>query len=208
MNFFQYQALTPYTFVGESGTSYTLSITNLTQHAVLRARLQQVLQVLYDYSVQDGERPDTVATKVYGDPKYTWLVLMLNNIFSLYDWPLTNDEFAQYMAAKYGTLALSQAVTTDEFYYFNADGVQVTSTAYAALDAVDRGSVLPARYCFTSTGERIDATSYDALAAALQGGSMTPYDYENTQNETKRRIKVISTEFLPAIDRELKTLYR
>ena len=45
------------------------------------------------YSIKDGDRPDTLAEKLYGDPFYDWVLLLVNNMVnSQYDWPLSNYE--------------------------------------------------------------------------------------------------------------------
>lgn len=45
------------------------------------------------YTIEDGERPDTIASKAYGDPFYDWVILLTNNMVNAqYDWPLTNYE--------------------------------------------------------------------------------------------------------------------
>ena len=45
------------------------------------------------YAIKDGDRPDTLAEKLYGDPFYDWVLLLVNNMVnSQYDWPLSNYE--------------------------------------------------------------------------------------------------------------------
>ena len=61
------------------------------------------------YSIVDGERPDTVADKAYGDPFYDWVVLMTNNLVNAqFDWPKTNYQLYKELEAKfddpYGTV--------------------------------------------------------------------------------------------------------
>ena len=61
------------------------------------------------YSIVDGERPDTVANKAYGDPFYDWVLLMTNNLVNAqFDWPKTNYQLYKELEAKfdnpYGTI--------------------------------------------------------------------------------------------------------
>ena len=43
------------------------------------------------YSIVDGERPDMIAQKLYGDPFFDWVILLTNNMVNVqYDWPKTN----------------------------------------------------------------------------------------------------------------------
>jgi len=46
-----------------------------------------------EYLVQDGERPEDVATKFYGDPKLWWIILFANNIIDVQnEWPKSAKE--------------------------------------------------------------------------------------------------------------------
>lgn len=129
MNFFQYFPTTSYVFQGE--TNYTLSMVNLQAHVKIAERLRQVVTVFNDYVIQDGDRPDTVADRVYGSVDYTWVILLVNNIFSLFDWPLTQDQFNDYITEKYGSL--TTANTT--LIYKTVDGYKIDYTSWLELDA-------------------------------------------------------------------------
>lgn len=54
------------------------------------------------YSIEEGERPDNVALKLYGDPNYDWVVLLTANIINARDeWPLSTRLLYDYAADKY-----------------------------------------------------------------------------------------------------------
>ena len=54
------------------------------------------------YTVSEGERIEDVANFYYGSTDYAWLVCMANNIIDPYhDWPLSEEEFKDYIIAKY-----------------------------------------------------------------------------------------------------------
>ena len=183
MSYFQYQSIVPYTFT-TGGVTTTMSIVNITQRAKIAERLRQHTTTMHDYVIGEGERPDTVAQKVYGEVKYTWVVLLINNIMSLYDWPMTNTEFELYLIGKYGSLSDSQNQGTR------------TDAAWSA-----------AKFYYTTEGDRVDATTYASLGTR-QGITNTPYTQEVADNDTRRTIKVVSKEFLPGILSTLKTLYK
>ena len=183
MDYFQYQSVVPYTFT-TGGVTTTMSIVNITQRAKIAERLRQHTTTMHDYVIGEGERPDTVALKLYGDVKYTWVVLLMNNIMSLYDWPMTNSEFELYIIDKYGSLSDSQNQGTR------------TPAAWSA-----------AKFYYTTEGDRVDATTYASLGAR-QGTTNTPYTQEVEDNDARRTIKVVSRQFLPGILSALKTLYK
>ena len=182
MDYFQYQSVVPYTFT-TGGVTTTMSIVNITQRARITERLRQHTTTMHDYVIGEGERPDTVALKLYGDVKYTWVVLLMNTIVSLYDWPMTNSEFELYLIGKYGSLTNSQNQGTR------------TDAAWSA-----------AKFYYTTEGDRVDATTYAGLGTR-QGITNTPYTQEVEDNDTRRTIKVVPRRFLPGILSTLKTLY-
>ena len=54
------------------------------------------------YDVKEGESPEVVADKFYGDPEYHWVVLMVNDITDRYhDWPMSTPQFLQFVNEKY-----------------------------------------------------------------------------------------------------------
>jgi hypothetical protein len=139
MQFFRFFPTVQYSFE-RAGTPFVTTITNPTVHFKIQEKLKEHIAVLYNYIVSDGERPDTVAMKLYGSPDYTWVVLMVNNIFSFYDWPLASEEFNRYIIDKYGSVAQAQACSL----YQTADGYFVDATTYNGLLAAARGSIVSA----------------------------------------------------------------
>jgi len=54
------------------------------------------------YTIQDGERPDTLAQKVYGDVFYDWVILLTNNMVNAqYDWPMSNYTLYKTLESEY-----------------------------------------------------------------------------------------------------------
>ena len=54
------------------------------------------------YAIIDGERPDQLALKAYGDPFYDWVILLTNNMVNAqYDWPMTNYELQKVLEEEF-----------------------------------------------------------------------------------------------------------
>ena len=65
---------------------------------------QEAVQSIVDYSkyeIQEGERPDIVATKLYGNPDLHWIFFVVNEFENYYDWHKDSETFERYMTAKY-----------------------------------------------------------------------------------------------------------
>lgn len=81
---------------------------------------------LYDvYDVYDGETPEIIADKVYGDPQFHWVILLCNDIIDpVYDWVLPYDVFLEHVTETYGDDALYHV-----HHYEDEYGNWVDSTA-------------------------------------------------------------------------------
>ena len=79
------------------------------------------------YLVRDGDRPDTLANKFYGDSELHWIILYANGVSMMnpyYDWPLGYYDLNKFVNKKYG-LANRNAV----HHYEDNENYQVDSTA-------------------------------------------------------------------------------
>ena len=76
---------------------------NILRRVKLRSGLRSGAFMFDNYDVKDGERPEDIAFKWFGDAEYHWVILMTNNITDrYYQWPLTQPQFQEYITDKYG----------------------------------------------------------------------------------------------------------
>ena len=54
------------------------------------------------YDVQDGETPEMIAHRYYGDVNLHWTILVANDIVDYYeDWPMSVQRFEEFVKEKY-----------------------------------------------------------------------------------------------------------
>ena len=60
-------------------------------------------QFIFDtYDVRNGEKPEDIAYKWFGDAQLHWVILMTNNVTDrYYQWPMSDVQFANFIADKY-----------------------------------------------------------------------------------------------------------
>ena len=76
---------------------------NILRRVKLRAGVRSGSFLFDNYDVKDGERPEDIAFKWFGDAEYHWIILMTNNITDrYYQWPLTQPQFQEHLKDKYG----------------------------------------------------------------------------------------------------------
>jgi len=76
---------------------------NILRRVKLRQGIRSGSFLFDNYDVTDGERPEDIAFKLYGDAELHWVVLMVNNITDrYYQWPLSAVQFHEHLTDKYG----------------------------------------------------------------------------------------------------------
>ena len=75
-------------------------------------QLEQLIDYTF-YEIQEGERPDVIASKLYGDGDLHWTIFLANEITNYYDWYMDTPTFEAYMKDKYKGQVLVADNTTD-----------------------------------------------------------------------------------------------
>ena len=99
MSYFSKFPLTTYDIKGND-------IRKLLPDILRRVKLKSVIKsggMLFDkYDVKEGEKPEDIAFKWFGDPELHWVILMTNNVTDrYYGWPMNQAQFAEYLDDKY-----------------------------------------------------------------------------------------------------------
>ncbi len=75
---------------------------NIVKRVKIRDYVKQNTQFFTKYDVRDGDRPDTIADRVYGDSNLHWVVMLFNDIINpYYDIALSQRELEAYCYNKY-----------------------------------------------------------------------------------------------------------
>jgi hypothetical protein len=146
------------------------------------------------YDVKDGESPEELASKVYGDPGLHWIILLANEITDpRFDWPLSESDLIRYIEGKYGVgtvYRVNRVEDTQNFYV----------TTYYILDQASTRTERR-RLLFSAPNDTKNFYEQPLAHTPLPSGKnyVTNYEYESRLNEQKRRIKIIKPEVVSAI---------
>ena len=167
-----------------------VTVTNILKRFKLHDDARDQTEVFYPYQLQDGDRPDVVAEKYYGNANYAWLVLFSNNIVDpVKEWPLYGTDFTNYMKSKYGSIELANTPVKKRY--------KVLSAAFRKID----GTVIPKRRL------EIDETTFNTLSEADKE-FQTAYEYEVEVNDDKRKIHLIDVAYLSIITDQVENILR
>ena len=93
------------------------------------------------YRITEGERPDVVATRLYGDSTLYWLFFLVNeNLQDFSDWPKSHVLFNKFMNRKYPGTCLVAPSSTDIVSYDHSLSVQLTSRKFTLGEKVSQSS--------------------------------------------------------------------
>ena len=92
----------PVIFYDSSGDLIFKDVTNLLRRVGLRTKVR-TNSLLYDtYNVKEGETPEMIAHKLYGDTELHWIILLVNEVTDRYhQWPMTTPQFLDFINDKY-----------------------------------------------------------------------------------------------------------
>ena len=102
-----------------------------------RVKLKSAERVVgFDYyDVQDGEAPEIIAHKYYGDVGLHWTILVANDIVDYYhQWPMSMQTFEQYVTEKYTNPAAIH------HYEVTATSGDTTTVIDVGMNTTDYGS--------------------------------------------------------------------
>jgi len=117
-------------------TNYANNLaTNIITKVKFDESVQRNLAIFYPYTIKRGERADQIAARVYEDPTLDWIIYLSNNITDpYYDWPLSQEQFNQYIITKYGTIPNAEQIAFYKNNYESDDSL-LSPVAYDSLSS-------------------------------------------------------------------------
>ncbi len=152
-----------------SDTQNRTLITDILRRVNLKGNARANTLVFDQYVVQDGDQPDMVAHKYYGDSELHWLIITINNITSRYDWPLDQVALSSYVINKYDD--------PDGIHHYEINATSGDTTTKLTVSS-DTDGALP----------------------------VTNYEYEQTENDNKRRIRLLDRIYVEQFKKDFERL--
>ena len=79
---------------------------NLLTRVKIVAKVEENILNFDYYNVKDGETPELIAHKYYGDVNLHWTVLVANDVIDYYeDWPMSVQRFEEFVNDNYENAA-------------------------------------------------------------------------------------------------------
>jgi hypothetical protein len=180
----------------------------------------------YEYQLADGDTPEILAHKLYGDPNLHWVLLITNEtIDPRFDWAQTQNSLTNYIRDKYGAAKVNAAhhyenSSGDTVYYkaFTGTVDVATTSAGSSIAVVGTGTAFTTEVLSTAFAVRFGTTttaytvvavnsntsitvSGAAVTVAVVGKTMIDnFSYSSTVT------RVTNTEYEEAINETRRTI--
>jgi len=88
---------------GNSANTKTSLVKDITRNIRFRRDILSTITMYDEYDIEDGETPEIIAEKMYGNPEYHWIIMLANNRYDyITDFPLDEVSLVKHIEAKYG----------------------------------------------------------------------------------------------------------
>lgn len=217
--YFNYYPKTLYSL--EDTSSKVDTVTNIIARFGFESKLKENTSVFYQYTIKDSDTPEIIARKYYGNSERHWIVLMFNDIIDpQWDWPLNDRTLNEYIDSKYSTpeyadtantsvSGLSWAKNTSNIKsYFKV--VTTTTSEKTTIEKLEVDANTYANNVIMQNGFLETYSLNDGTNVTIQilKETQTYFDYEQNLNESKRTIRLLKSEFVPAIEKEFKRIIK
>lgn len=126
-----------------SGQNNDLQIlTDITTNVRIRKEILENITIYDEYDILEGETPEMIAEKVYGNAELHWIIMLVNQRYDyLKDFPMSSLELDNYIKEKYGEYNI------DDIHHYEKDGLVVDALATLVVpqnmyDACIKGDVI------------------------------------------------------------------
>ena len=174
--------------------------TNLLARASVIPELLKSPVIYYNYDIQDGDTPEIIAHKYYGDPYRYWILLLANEILDpQWEWPMSGQVFQNYITTKYTDFNAYSTIhhyekTLTQFDFgtntTTTNTVEIDEDTYISLEETTKTFSLP-------TGD---------VSITVSKSAVNYYDYEEKLNESKRNINILNSNYVNQLETELQKL--
>ena len=177
-------------------------LTNILARASVMSSFLDNPAVYYTYDIQDGDTPEIIAHKYYGDVYRYWIVLFANQIIDpQWQWPMFGKLFEEYLQNKYPNIDTYNTIQEYQQITTQYDSVTQTTTVNTTIISQDTYNSL-----ITTTNTYNLPTG--PVTVSISKNALSIHDYALQQNENNRSIKIINSSYVTELENELKSLMK
>ncbi len=204
--YFRFFPKTPY-FLEETGDLDL--VTNIITRIKFLEEIKNIGTGYFVYDIQNGDTPESLAYKFYGSVEKHWIILLLNDIVDpVFDWYKDYLIVNKYIDEKYSSLG-GIAYAQSNIYKYIITERRVISGFGEPTEVVETRETDRVTYESipeTITTKVLTNSGNYIMTTYVEKSTQSYYDYEVEENENKKSVKILNKEYVPEVERELKSL--
>ena len=155
-----------------------LLVKNIWRRAQVLVEYKSEVTIFTEITVGDGERPEDIATRYYGNPFFNWTILVINDIVDYYNqWPRSIVQLQDYINSKYTNPQATKHHITTEVKDANENII------------VPAGKVVPSNF-------QVAYFNGSTTVTASPVASVTNAAYEFDLNAKKQTIQIVKPDII------------
>ena len=200
----------------KSSTGDMIRIKNIFRNSKLFDYLKNNTSLFNKYVIEDGERPDTIAERVYGSSRFDYVVILTAGITNIIDeWPLQDYQMYDLALSKYGS-----EVKMNEIHHYetqeikDSNGRQILPPNLIVDDTfkIDGSSLRFGGNRFKLISEQghsqLDDKDEYTISTDNIAIPITNYEFEIRKNEERRNINILRQSYLQVFINDLRDVLR
>lgn len=135
------------------------TLTDITRNVRLRKQLLSNITIFDFYDMKEGETPEIVAKRVYGNSNLHWIIMLANDRYDyIEDFPMTAYQLENHINRKYGN-------NRNAIHHYEKDGYIVDPTVELGAVGVSNADY---EYGLNDSKRRIKLLRVDAVSTIIK----------------------------------------
>lgn len=201
--------------VSKNSSKDYVAIKNIFRKSKLLDSIRDNVSLFNKYIIRDGDRPDTIANDLYGDPELDYVIILMAGITNItHEWPLQDYQLYDYALNKYGSESKMFAVK----HYVTQEVIDSENRQILPPDIIvdqkftlDGSSLRFGTNRYTVKTEQGNLQLSDKQKYTIIDKIATPvtnFAFEVEINEKKRKIDVLRLGYLQTFINDLRSAVR
>ena len=191
-------------------------IKNIFRRTKLADYLGDAVTLFQKFVIGDGDRPDTIAAKIYGDSRLDYVIILIAGITNInHEWPLQDYQIYDYALDKYGSETEMNKIHHYETFEIKDDkGRQIlppnliVDKEFKIYGSVGQAGSVTYNLISQAGNTQLDDKDEYTVTTDNIARAVTNLENEFTENEKKREINILKSPYLQLFINDLRDVVK
>tara|TARA_B100001093_G_scaffold513705_1_gene586175 strand:+ start:1197 stop:1919 length:723 start_codon:yes stop_codon:yes gene_type:complete len=193
-----------------------IRVKNIFRGSKLFDYLKDNISLFNKFIIEDGDRPDTIASDLYGSSQYDYIVVLTAGITNInHEWPVQDFQMYDISLRKYGSEQKMNEIHHYETYEIKDNKGRQILPPNLIIDEhfkLDGSALRFGGNRFTLISQagntQLDDKNEYTIATDNIARPVTNFEYEIIENENKRKIDILRPGYVQTFINDLRDVVR